>query len=60
MGAPFSGGEVRGPAFNDMAGGCNLSCHCDCPLIAAAGMIVTATAVIASRQHSVHLQPADN
>ena len=46
MGAPFSGGEVRGPAFNDMAGGCRLSCHRDCPLIAAAGMNVTATAAI--------------
>lgn len=45
MGAPFSGGEVRGPAFNDMAGGCSLCRHLDCLLIAAAAdLIITATA----------------
>ena len=56
MGAPFSGGEVRGPAFNDMAGGCRLSCHRDCPLIAAAGL--SATADVEREQESVNLQLA--
>ena len=55
MGAPFSGGEVHGPAFNDMAGGCSLSCHRCCTLIAAAGIIVTATADVERRQESLDM-----